>query len=631
MVPAPITQRRAAFRQLFGCLFAGQLDDALCDELEATLEWMELARGDFLCREGEDADAMFLVLRGRLLALPADPTRPVLARLGPGEIVGSWAMFTDGKRSADVVADRPSHVARLSRDAFFVLGARYGDFLAAVASLAIQGVRKAQEARPGAERGGPQVLALVDLDDTPRVRAFGPALADALGLLGPTVYVHEDDLPATEGDEDLALGRRLDEAEAAARYVVCHVHTPARGVGRRLVDRADRVVLVASADGSATPAPDEPRPAEADHRLRRPLSLVLVHDRHTEQPLGTARWLDPRELDSHHHVREDRVGDVQRVARTLVGRGIGLVLGGGAALGAAHVGVLAALFERGIPIDYAGGTSAGGGVAGLLAFRSSYDEVHDLLVHSFVETNPIGRPTLPMVSLVAGEPLDRTAQEMFGEVCVEDLWLPWFGISVSLTTGERRVHRRGPMWKATRATSSVPGLMPPVLDEGELLVDGGVVDNFPSQTMRELFGGTVIGCNLTPAVPSARLDRELERLPGPFAMLWDRLLGRPRSRVPSIAQTLTRVATIGNRATHAQQREACDVYLTPPLRGFRTNDFKRFAAMARIGYTHACEQLDALELGDVFAGYGAGAEPSHQPPAAELGPASERFGRRARA
>lgn len=240
---------------------------------------------------------------------------------------------------------------------------------------------------------------------------------------------------------------------------------------RLVLARADHVVLLAAAGDDPGLRPLERGLYSAALRFPQRVSLVLVHAPGTTLPSDTSRWLVPRRLVGHHHVRADP-GDHHRAARLLCGRGLGLVLGGGGALGAAHVGLIAALLHRGVPIDFVGGTSAGGGIAAALAMVRDFESFHATIVEHFVGRNPMRHPTVPFISLLSREAVDETAQSMFGDATAEDLWVPWFCVSANLNTGRAKVHRRGPVWRAVRATSSIPVLLAPVVDNGEVLVDG---------------------------------------------------------------------------------------------------------------------------------------------------------------
>jgi NTE family protein len=588
-----------ASREALRRVFPGLTGEAF-DAVLRALRWRSVARHELLCRAGEPADGMYLLASGKLLVLPGQGGAP--RWVSPGESVGTWALFSDdGSRTADIVAAHASRVGHLERGQFEAISQEHPDFLREVIASMVRYERR-KEHQPGPRT---TILALVPLDDATAVQALGQALHAALVHLGPCALLM--DLPTAPG----ALDAAVDRLAEAPGHVLLVAPTPSSAA--QLIARADHVIFVADADAPPSLRPHERPRTPADHRAGLRTSLLLLHPPGRLRPSGTARWLDLRDVDDHHHVCVDRPADVARAARLLTGRGIGLVLSGGSALGAAHVGVLAALLERGSPIDMLGGTSAGGGIAAVLALHGAYEPTHDAIVEAFFVRNPIGRLSLPWVALTAGGPLDATARRLCGDVEIEDLWLPWFGVSTSLTRGVPVLHRRGPLWRAVRATTSIPGLMPPVLHGDEVLVDGGVLDNFPVGVMRALCGGPVLGCDVLGAWeprPAAR---------GPLRRWLDRLVGG--SDLPDLISTLTRVATLGDRGRSGGQR--CDVTFRPDMAAFSVGRFNRFADRARCGYDHAVSVIEGGALDALLPGAG---PPALVPPDMALGPARERFG-----
>ena len=178
-------------------------------------------------------------------------------------------------------------------------------------------------------------------------------------------------------------------------------------------------------------------------------------------------------------------------------RAIGLVLSGGGARGYAHIGVIRALREAGLPFDIAGGTSIGGVIAACAAMGWNDDEIELRIRKAFVESNPLGDYVLPVVALTRGRRVEDRLQDNFGEALIEDLKIPFFCVSTNLVSGQIRVHRAGLLRQALRASISLPGILPPVV-EGEhgLLVDGAVLKNFPVDVLKDLHRGPIIGVDV---------------------------------------------------------------------------------------------------------------------------------------
>src|SRR5207302_1684256 len=130
---------------------------------------------------------------------------------------------------------------------------------------------------------------------------------------------------------------------------------------RRCLRQADRLLILAAADSS--PVKDIGR-LLADEYSDIDRDLVLLHPHGALHPVGTQQWLDAYGTARHQHLRLGHEGDIQRLARSFVGRAVGLVLSGGGARCLAHIGVIRAIQESGIPIDWIGGSSAGAVIAG---------------------------------------------------------------------------------------------------------------------------------------------------------------------------------------------------------------------------------------------------------------------------
>ena len=594
----------------------GRLAAETQDRLHQCLEPVALRRGEVLFRAGDPSDAVYLVVHGRLLVAPSDPAAPPLGDVLPGESVGEWGLLADEPRSADVIAARRALLYRLPAHAFQELCDRDATFATHFARHAVQTVR-----RSGAgvrERRACRVW-LVIRDAPGRPDAFVGALVAALGRLGRVRHLREADAPDGEREH------WLDEAEAHADHLVIDVAAPGGAWHVQGLERADHLVWVASSGAEPHHRPWERLVAGVESpRLRPDCSLVLVHPPSAPRPRHTARWYEGRHLAAHYHARLDRPADAPRIARSLTGQAVGVVLGGGAARAASHLGVLAALTERGVPIDYIGGTSAGGGIGATVAAHDTYDDILETVARCFVDDVPF-KPGLPLLGMFRREPADATARRMSThDGDLEDLWIPCFMVSTRIDTGERIVHRRGSAWKAVRATTAVPGLVPPMILDGAVLVDGGVLDNLPVETMKALCGGPVIASDANGSPEAADSYRHYEDLPGPLCLLRS-LWSRGGPALPTISRVLTQIAMVGDRARAQTRDDACAVIVRPDLSGFSPARFGAFHTIAAAGYTQAGSALDGVDLASLVPGWHAHDPTCHDGPAAALGDVLKRL------
>ena len=169
------------------------------------------------------------------------------------------------------------------------------------------------------------------------------------------------------------------------------------------------------------------------------------------------------------------------------GKALGFVAGGGGARGSAHLGVYKAFREVGAEFDIFGGTSSGAAMTAALAYGVAPERVDGGTDNIFVKRRAFRRPTWPRYGLIDHKVFDAALKAEYADVLIEDLWLPYFAVSCNLSDHKPRIHRSGPVWQAVRASSSIPAMLPPfITTEGEMLVDGALVDNIPLVQMQKI-------------------------------------------------------------------------------------------------------------------------------------------------
>jgi NTE family protein len=202
--------------------------------------------------------------------------------------------------------------------------------------------------------------------------------------------------------------------------------------------------------------------------------------------------------------------------------------------------------------------------------------------------------TIPLVALVKAGRIARSAEATFGDRTIEDLWRSFFCVSTDLTSSRPFVLRRGSLVKAIRATSAIPGVMPPVPDGDHLLVDGGVLNNLPLDVARDLApGGQIVAVDVAPPRgPGAHGDFGLS-VSG-WAALGARLGNRSRS-YPGISAILMRSMIVASMRERDNQVASglADCYLDLDMRGVSILDFGDPASVAMRGYEAAMPILEA--------------------------------------
>ncbi|HEU0077375.1 MAG TPA: cyclic nucleotide-binding domain-containing protein [Longimicrobiaceae bacterium] len=596
--------RRLHARQLFCRLHSvfGPFGRQLLDDVEATADWVHLPRGRLLFEQNTPADGLYFVVSGRVqtLRVERDGSTSVLSESGRGEVAGEMGFFGVTPRGERVQAVRDSVLVGFTSDEFDQLAARQPQLLRRVARGLVARLHHGTRAGPG------HVVNVAVLPASPGapVREFCNRLAAALGAHGPVLRLDAAGVDARMDEAGIAqawegspdsprLLAWLEAQEAAHRFVVYEAEAGTTPWTRRCMRQADRLLLVARAE-------DDPRPGEAERALLGLEGrvtdahevLVLVHPGGDRLPTGTRRWLEGRRVDEHHHLRWTEEGDFARLARILAGRAVGVVLGGGGARGLAHIGVVRALVEAGIPIDMIGGTSMGGAIAAQHAMGWSPQRIHEVNRRVWVQIRPHTRYTIPVLSLIGQGGSDQCGRMLYGDVEIEDLWTPFFCVSSNLTTADKVVHRSGSLRLASTASGSLPGAAIPVLADGCLLVDGALLDNVPVDVMRGLGAGVVIASEV-----SVEEDATFtcERVPSPWEVIRGRFsrAGAPRARFPSLMEVAMRASML--HSVHRERAALADADLCfhPPIDRFRLMDFPHLDDIVEAGYTHAAEVLRA--------------------------------------
>ena len=391
---------------------------------------------------------------------------------------------------------------------------------------------------------------------------------------------------------------------------------------RLCVEQADCVLLLCSAEsedvsitqyeeellwlssttaGASSPSPDDDDDNDrVDVRLNRYKDLIILHRTSSTAslPTNTAQLLHKRLVRSHHHIRREVQSDYARLARFLAGESVGVVLGGGGARGLAHVGVLQALEEEGIPIDCIAGCSQGAFIAALYAKHLSVEGMMAEVTgfaEEFTTWGFLRDLTLPLLSYFSGHNFSRVVREAVGaNVMIEDLWLNFFCVSTNVRRSDISVHRSGLLWRYCRASMTLLGFLPPVVDDnGDILLDGGYGNNLPVDIISAppSYAHTVIAVDVEDKNVSVfdglthlarRKDYGMS-----ISGLWlayNKLFGT--SKVPDFRSILVYLACLNHsrQLRLASERRLIDVYIRPRIEGYALLDYLKYRDIIACGY-----------------------------------------------
>jgi predicted acylesterase/phospholipase RssA/CRP-like cAMP-binding protein len=576
--------------------YLGDLSRDELKQIAALLHREEISSGASLYRQGDVGDCMHFVLTGRLEVRVRDEsgTPRAVAHLSGGDSVGELSLLTGNARAADVVAIRDSSVARLTKHYYDEIVRTHPQAGLNIARFALRTLSS------GTRRFVPRVIniALVPLHRTVPVAEFGRRLELALMRYGTTLYL---DAPmvhrrsngggtGSTGHNEFQLQSMLDEAESSRRFVIYQGDAREPGWTQKCLSQADRILLLADA---ASP-PDltdieQMLFGQSDRAVLAEKELILLRANHETAPVGTSEWLVQRRAQHHANIAWDSHGHFSRLARMLSGNAVSLVLGGGGARGFAQIGVIRAIREAGVPIDAVGGASIGAIIGALVALGWDDERILRSCKRAFIDDRPLDDFTFPLFALLRGEKLGQTLRRYMGEVDIVDLWLPYFCVSTNVSRSRVEAHRDGPLWRAVQASASLPAILPPVIKQGDLHVDGGVLDNLPVAVMKRFVGGNTIAVNVS---VTREFSVAVDSLPTALQYLRSRLAGREEhASIPTLASLLVQTTTLGSSTGAAELQEGADLLLTPPIEAYDLLEWKAIYELVELGYNYARERL----------------------------------------
>lgn len=600
---AAISRRRLRKNQVIIILskFLGPLDDVDMDFIQANTSWVYLKRGEALFRQNDPGDSLCVLINGRLVAVCEgdDGKERVVGEITQGELVGEMSVLTGNPRSASVYATRDSVLALFSNETIQNLINRYPQVMMFTTRTIINRLTKTM--RRSSDSYLIKSIAVVPADPGVHLNDFVERLEKAISQFTPTLHLNSRQLDSLIGIQGISqttesspydnrLSTALDEQSTKEHLIIYQCDNNVTPWTKRCIRQADKIMIVANAG-------DDPEQGEIEKAFLSFESsitaasqiLVLIHTDSTSLPANTDRWLSKRNLEGHFHIRQKKDEDFQRLARILTGNAVGLVLGGGGARGFAHVGVIRALQEEGVPIDMIGGCSMGALIGIQPAMGWNFEKIVEINNKFFVDSKPISDYTFPALSIVRGKKMENFLKLGYGDKQIEDSWITFFCVSSNLSTAETVVHRRGDVWKAVRTSLSIPGMLAPVLHGNDLLADGCLLNNLPGDIMAEICKGRVIAVDV-----SVKTDFKIQRdrIPSAWDVIRNRIFpSKQAEHLPSIMDIMTRSTLLASASKTDEVKSGVDFYLQPPVEKVGLLDFSAFHEIVDIGYHYAKQEI----------------------------------------
>ena len=562
----------------------------------------DLVRGQMLVAQGGPSDSLFLVLHGALAVRKTGYIEPI-AELRAGELVGEIGFFANVPRTADVIAIRDTSVLALTRPAYQKLVAEAPAIVEALlAALAQRFARETARIAPFRTSPKARTVALIGGGIEPLPAVFDRRMREGLAATHAEIVdaarlqamFPSRALDAHEVTEWL---NKLEHTAPLVVYLGGHESSP---WARKAIRQADMVVFACRGEAPAAALTE----IEAFACEVHPISarrLVRIHDKRSGAVSGTAAWLARLPSFMHHHVAlEDQV-DIDSLIRFLCGRAIGFVAAGGGSFGTAHVGIYKAFRERGVVFDIFVGTSVGSAMVAGFAKNLEAEHLERGTHEIFVKSRSFRRPTWPRYSLLDHKAFDRALAQQYGPDCrIEDCWRPFAAVATNLSTHSLELIRTGPLWQAVRASSAIPGLLPPFYTpEGAMLVDGCLIDNVPLSSIHQLKSGPNLIVHF--GEPAAEMfDVDYASLPGRLELIAAMLTPFRKKLLPAAPSAVNVLwrSLVAHQRYDTLPTGPFDTVMRPPLPlDIEVTDFDRHTEIFEASYIWANEAIAALEAG----------------------------------
>jgi predicted acylesterase/phospholipase RssA/CRP-like cAMP-binding protein len=569
------------------------LPNEVIEELASYFQTETVKGGSQFITEGKGSDTLFLLVSGRLRVSRTLPSgeRLMYNEVLPGDCVGETGMILRQPRTADITATRESVVAVLNYQDYEDVLIKYPVELSRAFSHAIY--RHLRHERQIDKRGRAQSFYLLPIHSSIKIDKITEQLFAALSTHGKCEVIDEHKVANMQD-----FGRGLDQKESENDFLLFKGKPDFNSIETTNFEHADQLIIVADSEKSPALTFIEENLKELPNFELMRRHLLLLHPEDVKFCSDRHIWNEHRKCERVYPAKYDQATDYERLARFLLEKAIGLVLGGGGARGFAHLGILRAFEEAKIPIDIIGGNSMGALIGASYVAGIPLESIHkEILKHSKSGM----KLTLPVVSILSNRNLAGAFQDALGETNIENLWVPFFAAACNLTDADTYVLDSGPLWKAVLASNSPAGLFPPVVNDGMLLVDGAVLENVPVRAMRQRLStplerrrgnGLVVAIDVD-VKERFSVDQQTKDLSA-----WGKLkshFSRTTDTLPGIVDILMQVAHIGGLSQRQQTKRGADIYLEPPLAEFKIMDYKKAEKIIEVGYQYANQQISELQ------------------------------------
>lgn len=571
-----------------------------------------LEKGEYLFRADQKSRVMYVVAEGKLRVEKIARENQIvkIASLVPGDVVGEVALLTGERHSGQVRAMTDAALAGITKKELAPLLRHYPQLLQNLTRIEAMRLRHniVRENKGIKELGFILHLYFTTPADFLAAEAHTTSAIVEQKLQSFTVL--EKKFLRASGEDAAKTRQRLSKIllRIPSAYLPVSASDYGTAILTALVQMADRLVVTLSEDpNSVYTAADFLNQPQVRGRiaLLNPYAVTVHHPSRDNLLIPEIEKLvrmaakyrlklhrDYWQSDDHRHV------EIQctTVARSITDTSQGIAFGGGGARALSEIGVISELESHGIEFDHASGTSMGALIAAFYAQGLSSREMSERFKEFLPSDQGLLRYNLPFISFFRDKNVNRILRRLFGKQRIEDLPKPLTIIAADLISGQEIRMQKGLIWRAIRASMSLPVIFAPVKYHGLYLVDGGAINNVPGNVLRDQGVERVLGINCTPleddAIKEYFISTNLFQLLKPGDKFWRNLkrffkLLRIFFTRPPILQIANRAMMLEGSELIRQKSREFDLLLSPDVARFGLFEFERREEIIDAGRAYA--------------------------------------------
>jgi predicted acylesterase/phospholipase RssA/CRP-like cAMP-binding protein len=566
-----------------------RFDQNKASKLAPLIKQIDLDANQVLFRQGDHSDCAYLLTSGCLTAFAElnDGREEMVGTIWSGETVGEMGLLSGQPRSLSIKAIQSSSLLQLDKSLIENLPQeallRFFQSLTKRAHTTIKHFYSIDYF--------PEQIAIAPWTSNLDVTRVAQELQHhwppnlACQLVDPTGRIISPSLSSS-----------LQSTRRETKFVL--IDPANRQEAATICSKSERILFIADASKPNALNSGSQELNDRPDLCGLPKDLLLLHP---ESILGTQNFLEGANFTRHYQVRKQHVNDLKRVARILSGQAVGVTLGGGGVKGWAHIGTLRAIQEAGCPIDAIGGASAGAIMGALWLMADNHEDYIKRFERLLkIAGNQLALPnlTFPVVSLFNGKRWNNALQDAYGDCLIEELPINFHCVSCNFRTETQAVHTSGSLRKWVRASSSIPGLFPPVINDEDMYVDGGVVNNLPVDAMRNFLGGgsKIIAIDIGQP-KNSQLPPYCPLAVNPFEALRLRRKAKKQNKVvPSLNETFLRSLMMGSQSKVNENAKLANLLVRPKLSAGDMLSTENHTQMMREGYEATKKALSESDL-----------------------------------